>query len=184
MSRPTSYVWLDLETTGTDEHDDPILELGFVLTDSDLSVLARDGWAISPPLGWENQLSDYVRDMHTTNGLLDAVRASEITLGSVDFLMTNTLALWGHPKDFILCGSGVSHFDRRFIAAQMPKLNRWFRYYNIDVGILRRSLVLIGREDLLLPFDQQEKTHRALEDAELHLAEFKYIKDALGAVPA
>jgi oligoribonuclease (3'-5' exoribonuclease) len=32
----------------------------------------------------------------------------------------------GNKHDFILCGSGVSHFDRRFLAEHMPRLTKWF----------------------------------------------------------
>jgi oligoribonuclease (3'-5' exoribonuclease) len=33
QERPTWLVWLDLETTGSDESKDRILEIGFVITD-------------------------------------------------------------------------------------------------------------------------------------------------------
>ena len=36
--RPTWLVWLDLETTGSDENKDRILELGFVITDEALNM--------------------------------------------------------------------------------------------------------------------------------------------------
>jgi oligoribonuclease (3'-5' exoribonuclease) len=85
----------------------------------------------------------------------------------------------GDKHDFILCGSGVSHFDRRFLAEHMPRLTKWFRYYSIDVGVLRRSLELIGRTDALL--SKQDKAHRALADARYHLEEMRHIKSVLGA---
>lgn len=46
----------------------------------------------------------------------------------------------GNKHDFILCGSGVSHFDRRFLAEHMPRLTKWFRYYSIDVGFCAARL--------------------------------------------
>jgi hypothetical protein len=53
------------------------------------------------------------------------------------------------------------------------------RYYSIDVGVLRRSLELIGRTDALL--SKQDKAHRALADARYHLEEMRHIKSVLGA---
>jgi oligoribonuclease (3'-5' exoribonuclease) len=61
----------------------------------------------------------------------------------------------------------------------MPRLTKWFRYYSIDVGVLRRSLELIGRTDALL--SKQDKAHRALADARYHLEEMRHIKSVLGA---
>ena len=36
MPEVTHYLWLDLETTGTDERRDDIIEVGFIITDKEL----------------------------------------------------------------------------------------------------------------------------------------------------
>lgn len=41
-----------------------------------------------------------------------------------------------------LAGSGVSHFDRPFIRRDLPKLDRLFTYWALDVGVMRRILTL------------------------------------------
>jgi DNA polymerase III epsilon subunit-like protein len=63
--------WLDIETTGLNPHFDYILEVAMVATDWDLNVL---GEAVFPVLPtdpkWADRMSEYVREMHTKNGLI------------------------------------------------------------------------------------------------------------------
>jgi oligoribonuclease len=182
--RPTWLVWLDLETTGSDENVDRILEIGFVVTDEALNVKSEHEYAVQRPdaKSWRLASNEVVREMHDKNGLWEAVADPDAPrLPYVELDAINELKALGGKHDFVLAGSGVSHFDRRFLAAQMPDFTKWFRYYSIDVGVLRRSLELIGRLDALLP--KQEKAHRALEDARYHLEEMRHIKSVLGAAP-
>lgn len=169
------YVWCDLETTGTDEENDPIIELAMVITDTDLNELTHRSWVLNDN-GRLASAKAIVREMHEKNGLALEV-GKGLSSVVVEAEAVALLSEYGKPHGFILCGSGVSHFDRRFLEQQMPKLNKWFRYYQIDVGILRRTLCLIGREDLLMP--AKGKAHRALADAQLHLAELRFIRDSL-----
>lgn len=175
------YVWLDLETTGTDEHLDPILEVGIVITDDELNELDDRSYIIKPLDGWQSRLNDYVRDMHTRNGLLADVETYGEPIAEVEEYLELALSHHGKKHDFILAGSGVAHFDRRFLEAQMPEFTKWLKYYCIDVGVMRRVLCLCGREDLLI--EKQEKNHRALDDALYHLEELRHIRAAL-AKPA
>jgi oligoribonuclease (3'-5' exoribonuclease) len=59
----------------------------------------------------------------------------------------------------------------------MPELESWLRYYSIDVGVLRRTLQIVGRTDLLLA--APGKGHRAMSDVLLHLDELRHLKAAL-----
>ena len=175
--RDLKYVWLDLETTGSNEIEDVILELGVVITDAELTELDRASWVLNDD-GCLQAAPDVVKEMHAINGLAYEL-ADGMTAAEVETEFVALLKRHGKKHDFVLAGSGVSHFDRRFLQAEMPKALKWFRYYSIDVGILRRTLRMIGREDLSLPFDQEDKKHRALDDALLHLEELRYVKKAL-----
>jgi oligoribonuclease len=154
QERPTWLVWLDLETTGTDEQQDPIMELGYVITDEALTERAWANLVISDPATETRfaQANAVVQEMHTSNGLIDDIRSGRgSVLPDAEGFVIDELQGIGKKHDFVLAGSGVSHFDRRFLEAQMPHLMKWLRYYSIDVGVLRRSLELIGRTDALLP---------------------------------
>jgi oligoribonuclease len=176
--RPEYLAWLDLESTGSDETADPILEIGMVLTNTNLDEVADFDCVVKIDRDDAYERSaEVVREMHTANGLWDALDTG-LPLLDVESECISFFQRHGEKHDFILAGSGVAHFDRRFLKAQMPRFEKWLRYYSIDVGVLRRSLELIGREDTLMP--KQDKAHRALEDARLHLEEMRHIKKVLG----
>ena len=82
-----------------------------------------------------------------------------------------------------LAGSGVSHFDRRFIRRYWPSLDRKLAYAMFDVGVVRRFLREWGLG--LLPPEYAETRaptigHRALSDAEDHRQEAIKLRDWLG----
>lgn len=170
--------WVDLETTGTDEQYDPIVEVACVLTEGpELEVLAEYSSPIHFVLGGKVQVSAYVRAMHEQSGLWKECELAPWA-PDVETAMVAMLGAWGKPHDFILAGSGVSHFDRRFLEAQMPSFTKWLRYYSVDVGVLRRSLQLIGRGDLV-PAINDRKPHRALDDIRLHIEEMRHYRRVL-----
>lgn len=72
-------LWLDLETTGTDESKDSIIEIGCVLTDADLNEVSDFTMYVEPTDEALGRLlrNDIVREMHKANGLLDRVLAGE-----------------------------------------------------------------------------------------------------------
>lgn len=73
-----------------------------------------------------------------------------------------------------LAGSGVSHFDVRFLRVFFPKLvdPSTSTYYQYDVGNVRRFLSLAGRGDLIPKAgDATTKLHRGLADAKQHAEE-------------
>jgi oligoribonuclease len=170
-------LWLDLETTGADESKDSIIEIGCVLTTTDLVHIAESSWLVEPTDEALGRLlrNDIVRRMHETNGLLH-----EITKGSVSpvhkpheaaKLLLGWLRLSGaNEGSVVLAGSGVAHFDRRFISRWMPQVDRFLRYWCIDIGVVRRAHEMwTGTPS---PSTANEaKTHRALDDARCHLAE-------------
>lgn len=171
-------LWLDLETTGSDETKDCIIEIGCVLTTADLEPVAEFTSVVQPNaegLG-RMMLNPIVRDMHKANGLLDAVLCinGEEEVPPVHHV-TGALLRWlddngAKQGKLVLAGSGVGHFDRRFIARFMPQLDRFMRYWCIDIGVIRRAHEMWVGEGPLCHFNDG-KTHRALDDARSHLAE-------------
>lgn len=167
-------LWLDLETTGSDEAHDCIIEVGCVLTTHDLTALGEFTAVVKPdPLGLGRMIqNDIVRAMHEKNGLLDDVLAA--TDEDRPHKVTRRLLDWLSDLGFqsgkiVLAGSGVGHFDRRFVARYMPQLNERLRYWVIDIGVIRRAHEMwIGPD----PFKHNDdKTHRALDDIRCHVAE-------------
>lgn len=177
-----NLVWLDLETAGLDEHNDPILEMAMVVTDSRIeNEIACWETTVWDP-AWDDGdglrgVSQTVMAMHTENGLWDDCARNGVSIREAQATAILTLSQLGGKGSFVMAGSGVSHFDQRFIRHQTPQLADWFRYYTIDVGITRRLLRSIGAGHLLRP--EQPIAHRAMADVRLAIAQARYLKGSL-----
>jgi len=194
MARAKYLLWIDLETTGVDQVEDPILEVGMIITEScpPFVDLFQGSWVINPALSgsdaWDTRLDEYVRNMHTVNGLLNDVGNPEVavSLGVAQQQIINALDNFGRPHNYMLAGSGVGHFDRRFIETQMPDLAKWLQYPNLDVGVIRRAFSFAKRDDLVefgTTFEGADKPHRGLDDVQDHLAEFRLYCELFGNIP-
>lgn len=172
-------LWTDLEATGSKD-DDPILEWGAVITTQDYPWTEIESYtAVCLPEDpeWDQGMKDVVLEMHTKNGLLDDVRATDKTIGEIEDDILAMLARHGKRHEFTLAGSGVGHYDRRMIRAQAPRVERWLRYPNFDIGDIRRLMKFAGRNDLVRAGITQNapgegnKAHRGLDDIRDHIAE-------------
>ena len=170
-------VWVDTESTGTDEFRDPLLEVALIVTTKQLTEITRASWIIRPPHPLDAYpMVDEVREMHKRNGLLDLVATEGIPIGDVDAEMAQVLQ-GSNPTanhKVPLGGSGVGHFDRRFIGRQMPKVDRLLTYWCYDIGNVRRFGRIAKIEAPAVHADADRKSHRAMDDIEMHLAEARW----------
>ena len=183
---------LDLETTRTDEHDGSILEIGCIITDEELRPLDQFETLVVPDMVHIAEMPGKVREMHTRSGLLDrldvlmAERAGGrphdglLTLPDADAALAATLERWTVRGQVALAGSGVGHFDSRWIRTHLPASARKLTYWPIDVGVVRRWLSMIVGAEIPDP-RYDEKPHRGMADARLHLAEAVRYRDAMRA---
>jgi oligoribonuclease (3'-5' exoribonuclease) len=188
-------LWLDFETTGSGGpgtvEDDKIIEVGCVLTTIDLKEVASYS-AVVEPAHWMKLLErdEKVMAMHVANGLVGdllagkGIPASKAEMDIIDILSMHNIAKGRLVR---LAGGGVCHFDRKFIRAEMPRLDLALDHKSHDVGDLRRVFSdIAGRSDLLMDYDPKTKAHRALPDAYEHLAECRHYQSlirSIGALP-
>src|SRR5947209_18619178 len=72
---------MDLEMTGLDPSKDVILEIATLVTDDELTVVAEGpDVVVHQPDDVLERMDAFVTDMHTKSKLLDAVRASSVSL--------------------------------------------------------------------------------------------------------
>lgn len=199
MPDPTHLLWLDLETTGTHEAIDQVIEIAVILTDLELTEVTRNSNLV--PYDYDGALrlagNDYVRQMHQTSGLIDdlgrrsngfnpdsgvehEVRWSMLRSAEKE-LRAQLVYAGAQPHCVMLAGSGVSHFDRRFLRTQLPDLERQLAYPSIDVGVARRMADMWGTLSGVPDFNSG-KTHRAMADVTCHLDEARWWRDLLGEV--
>lgn len=169
--------WTDIETTGLDV-DDHLLELAVVVTDSQLNELTAFETLIRPQPSTFARLmaNDFVATMHQTNGLIAALDSVDHELlpdvAGAEQMLIDALASVAAPGQLILmAGGGVSHFDRSFLGAWMPRLDSVLHYGSVDISDVVRGYTTAtdnGRTFAKKP----TKAHRAMDDVreELRIA--------------
>jgi len=170
MSNFDGYVVVDIETTGLDEGWDTILELGILIADARFNVLASFSEVayFDLDLSWSG-INDEVIEMHKKNGLWDACKASPHSRAGIQASAVGFLKEGGWENQ-PMCGSTVQ-FDRKFIAAYMPKLDTTFHYRHIDVSSFKNIFLKYDWGTNIEP--QNRKLHRSLPDCEDTLSELK-----------
>ena len=75
-SQESRLLWIDCEMTGLDVFHDELCEIAVVPTDFDLNVLDEGiDIVIKPSAEALEQMNDFVRNMHTENGLMEKMKA-------------------------------------------------------------------------------------------------------------
>ena len=175
-------VWIDCEMTGLDIERDALIEIACVVTDSDLNLL-DDGidLIIKPPAEALDQMSDVVRDMHTTSGLLADLAGGMTLPEASDAVLSYVKHHVREARKVPLCGNSIAT-DRWFIARDMPELDNWLHYRMIDVSSVKE---LARRWYPRVYFASPEKHggHRALADITESIRELCYYRASVFVSP-
>jgi oligoribonuclease len=177
-------VWMDLEMTGLDPLKDSVVEIATIITDDDLNVIAAGpDLVIHVPEDALANMDEVVTAMHTRSGLLESIRASEITLEQA---MNQTLAFL---KEHIteantvpLCGNSIGT-DRSFLSIHMKEIDNFLHYRNIDVSTIK-ELARRWFPDTVKQAPRKAGGHRALDDILESIDELRFYKTALFSTAA
>ena len=171
-------VWIDCEMTGLDLTADALVEIAVVVTDSELNVLGEGiEVVIAPPAEALSQMNDFVRNMHTTSGLLEDLPGG-VSLGDAEERVLEYLREWiPEPGKAPLAGNSVGT-DKAFLDRDMPALMAHLHYRVIDVSSIKE---LARRWYPRVYFASPEKNggHRALADILESIDELRYYRAAL-----
>ncbi|WP_067135899.1 oligoribonuclease [Microtetraspora malaysiensis] len=175
-------VWIDCEMTGLDLGRDALVEVACVVTDGELNQLDEGvDVLIKPPPEALAQMSEVVREMHTTSGLLNALPTG-VTLAEAETLVLEYIRSHiREPKKAPLCGNSIAT-DRSFIARDMPLVDDYLHYRMIDVSSIKE---LARRWYPRTYFASPEKQggHRALADITESIRELRYYRAAVFVPP-
>lgn len=150
-------LWLDLETTGLDPRTETALEIccmvapieePFAAVPLCEGVIHHDGQG----------LSDFIRDMHTRNGLLAECAVAPHTLADADHALAKSLPPDALRTNLVLAGSSV-HFDLGFVRAHLPEFAARISHRIYDVSSIKLFCQSLG----MPPFRKAE-AHRARPD--------------------
>lgn len=174
---------MDLEMTGLDSSSDVIVEIATLVTDDDLNIVAEGpDLVIHQPDSALEAMEEVVVKMHTSSGLLEQIRASEIDLESagrrtLEFLKAHIEA----PRTVPLAGNSIG-MDRRFLAAYLPEIEEFLHYRSIDVSTIK-ELARRWYPDKLSGLAKGASAHRAMDDIKESVAELRYWRGAVFAAP-
>ena len=170
----TTYLGLDVETTGLNHTTDDLLEVGMVAFDAHLNIIDTCSVLIHPGNlmdAWK-RCNPSVQKMHTINGLWKDLRAAdpaEHTMGAserrlLDWLDTLEI-LDAADSRLTLLGKNLA-FDREWLVNCMPEVaERVHPYHDLDA----LPFMLLARQSCGVSKTQLEEdgvatTHRAVDD--------------------
>lgn len=170
----TRLIWIDLEMTGLKTDSDHIIEIATIVTDRNLNTLDEGPvLAIHQSDATLDAMDDWNRRQHAGSGLAARVRASNITLAEAERQTVEFLRRWIEPGLSPMCGNSICQ-DRRFLAREMPDLERYFHYRNLDVSTLK-ELARRWAPEVHSGF-QKSSTHLALDDIRDSIRELAYYR--------
>ena len=171
-------VWIDCEMTGLDLGADALIEVAALVTDFDLNVLG-DGVdiIIKPEPAALEQMTPFVREMHTSSGLLDQLD-SGVAMADAEQMVLDYIRK--HCPDASrppLAGNTVAT-DRAFLARDMRTLEAFLHYRIVDVSSIKE---LARRWFSRAYFQSPPKrgNHRALADIQESIEELRYYREAV-----
>lgn len=175
--RAGNLIWIDLEMTGLDTEADTIIEIATIVTDRHLNELAAGPeLAIGQPQNVMDGMDDWNTRQHSESGLTGRVLQSNVTMRQAELQTLDFLSQWVDAGVSPMSGNSICQ-DRRFLAREMPELERYFHYRNLDVSTLK-ILAQQWAPDVAAGFSK-ESSHRALSDIRDSIAELVWYREQL-----
>jgi oligoribonuclease len=170
-----NLIWIDLEMTGLDTEQDVIIEIATIVTDKDLNVLGEGPIrAIRQPDALLDGMDEWNTRQHGQSGLTERVRNSATSMAEAEQNTIEFLEQFVDAGVSPMCGNSICQ-DRRFLSRQMPKLEAFFHYRNLDVSSVK-EIAKRWRPELLKGFKKQG-SHLAMDDIKDSIAELSYYRE-------
>lgn len=174
MQKNAKLIWLDLEMTGLDIDSCHIIEVGVVITDKELKIIAEfPPIAIYQPSNIMSKMDKWCVNTHGNSGLTKRVENSRISVIQAEKIILNFLIKHVPVDSSPLCGNSIWQ-DRKFLTKYMPNLERFFHYRLLDVSSLNMA-ISFWTPDLLKTFNKR-RSHLALEDVKESIKEFEFYR--------
>jgi oligoribonuclease len=174
-----ALVWIDCEMTGLDPQRNVMVEIAVIVTDAELNKLDEGiDIVIAATPSQLVAMDQFVRDMHTSSGLLDEIRHAATTVEQAeDLVMTYLEKYVPEPGKAPVCGNTIAT-DRAFIARYMPRLDAHLHYRMIDVSTIKElSRRWYPRAYYSAP--AKNGGHRALADILESIDELRYYRSTV-----
>jgi oligoribonuclease len=168
--------------TGLDFVNDALVEVAALVTDFDLNVLGEGvDVVIAPPQAALDQMVPFVRDMHTSSGLLDELATGTTIADAQAQVLAYVKEHCPEGSRPPLAGNSVGT-DRAFIARDMTELDDFLHYRIVDVSSIKElSRHWFPRAYFNSP--TKSGGHRALADIQESIEELRFYRDAVFVPP-
>ena len=164
--------------TGLDVTRDALIEVAVVITDADLNIVDPGiDVLITPPAEALEGMNEFVRQMHTSSGLLDEL-PSGITMEDAQQQVLDYIRRFvPTPKKALLAGNSVGT-DKMFLEANMPLVIDHLHYRLVDVSSIKE----LAKRWYRKAFEEapvKHGGHRALADILESIQELEYYRRVL-----
>jgi len=117
--------------------------------------------------------------VHGKSGLVDRVKASTLSEAEVEAQCLEFLKRHVPAGMSPMCGNSICQ-DRRFLHRQMPRLEKYFHYRNLDVSTVKE---LAKRwAPAVAAGVGKNSNHTALSDVHDSIAELRHYRQFMGAL--
>lgn len=171
-------VWVDCEMTGLDVTLDEICEIAVVVTDQELNEVDPGlQIVVKPSRKALKNMGEFVTNMHTESGLIEEI-PNGVSISTAETQVLEYIKQWiPEERSAPLAGNSIGT-DRMFLNRQMPSLDSFLHYRNIDVSSIKE---LTRRWYPRVYFQMPKKTgnHRALADIKESIRELRYYRQTV-----
>lgn len=175
MAKEKKLVWIDLEMTGLNPETDVILEIASIITDVELNIVATGPNIV---IHYEdevlNRMNEWCVKQHGASGLTQRVKESTTALQQAEEETLSFIKQHCKENNAPLCGNSI-WVDRVFMQRQMPTLEKYFHYKNVDVSSVKELVRYWYPKSSFTEFKKAEN-HRALEDIQGSIDELKHFR--------
>lgn len=172
-----NLIWIDLEMTGLDTFNDVIIEIATVVTDKDLNKLAEGPViAIHQSDSVLDGMDEWNQSHHGSSGLIKRVKESQFSAEQAEAETISFLKEYVPKGVSPMCGNSICQ-DRRFMAREMPILEDFFHYRNLDVSTLK-ELAARWKPDVLEGY-AKKGAHLAMDDILESIEELQFYRKAI-----
>ena len=164
--------------TGLDVTRDALIEVAVVITDADLNIVDPGiDLLIPPPAEALEGMNDFVRQMHTSSGLLDELPSGTTMEDAQQQVLDYIRRFVPTPKKALLAGNSVGT-DKMFLEANMPLVIDHLHYRLVDVSSIKE----LAKRWYRKAFEEapvKHGGHRALADILESIQELEYYRRVL-----
>lgn len=164
--------------TGLDVTRDALIEVAVVITDADLNIVDPGiDVLITPPAEALEGMNEFVRQMHTSSGLLDELPSGTTMEDAQQQVLDYIRRFVPTPKKALLAGNSVGT-DKMFLEANMPMVIDHLHYRLVDVSSIKE----LAKRWYRKAFEEapvKHGGHRALADILESIQELEYYRRVL-----